>query len=158
MRDVSRVIPADVTLSSLSGSISSASGGGSSVRGAIAAPALELKGCTRGQKQVATLLSRLRNVDGVRRVSLGKSLKPAAAATGATTTTTDAAGCGKGRPPAFEIVTFFEGSEVPASVQDVTVQAAAGATPPAAAGTAPADGASATPTPTPTATPQGGGS
>jgi Tfp pilus assembly protein PilN len=158
MRDVSRVIPADVTLSSLSGSISSASGGGSSVRGAIAAPALELKGCTSGQKEVATLLSRLRNVDGVTRVSLGKSLKPAAATTAATTTT-NAVGCGKGRPPAFEIVTFFEGSKVPASVQDVTVQAAAGSTPPAAgATTTPSNGAAATPTPSPTATPQGGGS
>ena len=159
MRDVSRVIPANVTLSSLSGSISTGTAGGSTIRGAIAAPALELKGCTSGQKQVATLLSRLRNVDGVTRVSLGKSLKPAVSATGISTgSTTDASGCGKGRPPAFELVAFFEGSEVPASVQDVTVQAAAGATPPAAAGTAPADGASATPTPTPTATPQGGGS
>jgi Tfp pilus assembly protein PilN len=156
MRDVSRVIPADVTLSSLTGSISSGTGGGSSVRAAIAAPALELKGCTRGQKQVATLLSRLRNVDGVTRVSLGKSLKPAVEATGIATSTTEGASCGKGRPPAFEVVAFFEGSEIPTSVQDVTVQA--GATPPAAAGTAPADGASATPTPTPTATPQGGGS
>ena len=156
MRDVSRVIPADVTLSSLTGSISTGTGGGSSVRAAIAAPALELKGCTRGQKQVATLLSRLRNVDGVTRVSLGKSLKPAVEATGIATSTTEGASCGRGRPPAFEVVAFFEGSEVPASVQDVTVQA--GATPPAAAGTAPADGASSTPTPTPTATPQGGGS
>lgn len=159
MRDVSRVIPTNVTLSSLSGSISTGTAGGSTIRGAIAAPALELKGCTSGQKQVATLLSRLRNVDGVTRVSLGKSLKPAVSATGISTgSTTDAAACGKGRPPAFELVAFFEGSEVPASVQDVTVQAAAGATPPAAAGTAPADGASATPTPTPPATPQGGGS
>jgi Tfp pilus assembly protein PilN len=154
MRDVSRVIPADVTLSSLTGSVSTASGGGSSVRTAIAAPALELKGCTRGQKEVAVLLSRVRNVDGVTRVSLGKSVKPAVTAAGTASSTTPAA-CGEGRRPAFEIVAFFEGSKVPASVQDLTVQAAAGATP-AAGATTPAG--SATPTPTPTPTPQGGGS
>jgi Tfp pilus assembly protein PilN len=168
MRDVSRAIPADVTLSALTGSVSTASSGGSSVRTAIAAPALELKGCTRGQKEVAVLLSRLRNVDGVTRVSLAKSLKPAAEAAGAASSPTTATGCGKGRPPAFEIVAFFEGSEVPASVQDLTVEAAAaggapaagaaapaaGAAAPAAGATPPAGGAAATPTPTP----QGGGS
>jgi Tfp pilus assembly protein PilN len=160
MRDVSRAIPADVTLSALTGSVSTTSGGGSAVRGSIAAPALELKGCTSGQKQVATLLSRLRNVDGVTRVTLTKSLKPAAA-TGAVSAPAEG-GCGKGRPPAFEVVAFFEGSKVPATVQDLTVEAAAGSATPAAgtAGTAatPSDGATATPTPTPSATPQGGGS
>jgi Tfp pilus assembly protein PilN len=156
MRDVSRAIPADVTLSSLSGSVSSAAGGGSTVRGAIAAPALELKGCTMTQTRVAVLLSRLRNVDGVTRVSLGKSLKPAAAsgaAVGAAPGSTPA--CGKGRPPAFEVVAFFEGSKVPASVQDLTVDAAAGAAEQSGT-TPPANGAAATPTPSPT--PQGGGS
>jgi Tfp pilus assembly protein PilN len=159
MRDVSRAIPADVTLSSLTGSVSTGSSAGSAIRGAIAAPALELKGCTSGQKQVATLLSRLRNVDGVTRVSLGKSLKPAAAATGAVSSPTEG-GCGKGRPPAFELVAFFEGSKVPASVQDLTVQAGAANAPatPAAGSATPSNGATATPTPTPSATPQGGGS
>jgi Tfp pilus assembly protein PilN len=164
LRDVSRAIPANVTLTSLNGTISGgASGGGSTIRSAILAPAIELKGCTRGQTQVATLLSRLRNVDGVTRVSLSKSLKPAATPATAVPAPTDPVGCGQGRPPAFELVMFFERSEVPATVQDITVQAAAGApTAPAAAGTTtppaagvttpPADPATATPTP------QGGGS
>ena len=83
MRDISRAIPANVTLTSLNGTIAAGAGGassgtgGSTVRSAIAAPAIELNGCTRSQEDVATLLSRLRNVDGVTRVSLGKSLKPA---------------------------------------------------------------------------------
>ena len=68
-------------------------------------------------------------------------------------------GCGKGRPPAFEVVAFFEGSKVPASVQDLTVEAAgAPATPAAGTPATPSNGATATPTPTPSATPQGGGS
>ena len=77
MRDISRAVPAAVTLSELKGTISSEAGGGSGLRSAIAAPAIELKGCTTGQKDVATLLARLRNVDGVTRVSLNKSAKPA---------------------------------------------------------------------------------
>lgn len=169
LRDVSRAIPADVTLTSLNGTISGGSaGGGSTIRSAILAPAIELKGCTRGQTQVATLLSRLRNVDGVTRVSLSKSLKPAATPATAAPVATNPVGCGQGRPPAFELVMFFERSDVPATVQDITVQAtasapqtataaaegAAGTTTPPAAGvtTPPADPATATPTP------QGGGS
>jgi Tfp pilus assembly protein PilN len=178
LRDISRAIPADVTLSSLTGSISSASGGGSPVRGAISAPAIELKGCTKGQKQVATLLSRLRSVDGVTRVSLSKSVRPDASATSAAASSADgsaATGCGTGRPPAFELVMFFENSKVPDSVKDITVgastgatstsgsQGAAGATS-AAGSTQPASGVTTPPadpaasgTATPASTPQGGG-
>jgi Tfp pilus assembly protein PilN len=167
LRDVSRAIPANVTLTALNGTISGDSaGGGSTIRSAIMAPAIELKGCTRGQKQVATLLSRLRNVDGVTRVSLSKSLKPVATPATAAPVGTSPVGCGEGRPPAFELVMFFERSKVPATVQDITVQSTAGAQPtataaegaagttPPAAGvtTPPADPATATPTP------QGGGS
>ena len=131
LRDISRAIPADVTLTNLDGSISSA-GGGSSVRGAIEAPAIELKGCTRGQTQVATLLSRLRSVDGVTRVTLTKSAKPDEAADSgavAADAATGQIGCGEGRPPAFELTMFFERSTVPNSVEDITVQPSAGATP-----------------------------
>jgi Tfp pilus assembly protein PilN len=137
LRDVSRAIPANVTLTSLNGTIAngaggSGSGGSSSVRSAISAPAIQLNGCTRNQEDVATLMSRLRNVEGVTRVSLGKSLKPApiagartavaqAQAVAAPTGTTGTP-CPGGRPPSFELVMFFERSEVPASVQDITVQ------------------------------------
>jgi Tfp pilus assembly protein PilN len=174
LRDISRAIPADVTLSSLNGTISSEAGGASGIRSAIAAPAVELKGCTSGQKEVATLLSRLRNVDGVTRVSLGKSLKPEASAIPTTTATgpgSTIGGCGAGRPPSFELVMFFEGSEVPATVEDVTVSSAAGTAQPATAGaqpgatqpaggttTPPADPAGSNGTATPASTPQGGGS
>ena len=50
------------------------------------------------------------------RVSLGKSLKPAAADEGAVSgAVTEDDGCGTGRPPAFEVVMFFERSKVPAT-------------------------------------------
>ena len=131
LRDISRAVPADVTLTELAGSISSESGAGNELRSAIAAPAIDLVGCTRGgQRAVALLLSRLRNVEGVTRVSLAKSEKPdtpvarAAAGTGPT-------GCGPGRPPTFDAVVFFEHARVPASSEDITVGAAAPAGTPA---------------------------
>jgi Tfp pilus assembly protein PilN len=176
LRDISRAIPSDVTLTSLNGSISSSGGGGTGVRSAIEAPAVELKGCTTGQKQVAVLLSRLRAVDGVTRVTLSKSVKPedslaqgevaANAAKGDT-------GCGAGTPPAFELVIFFERSEVPNTVEDITVQPSVGGTPASTDGatgeagtsqpasgvtTPPADPADSDDTATPASTPQGGDS
>jgi Tfp pilus assembly protein PilN len=173
LRDISRAIPADVTLTSLNGTISSETGGSSGIRSAIAAPAVELKGCAPGQKQVATLLSRLRSVDGVTRVSLGKSLKPDASAIPAATSGPGSVGggCAGKRPPSFELVMFFEGADVPPTVEDVTVSGAAGTAQPATAGaqpgtTQPAGGATTPPTDpaasngtaTPASTPQGGGS
>jgi Tfp pilus assembly protein PilN len=173
LRDISRAVPADVTLTELNGTVGSAAGG-SAVRTAIAAPAIELKGCTTGQKEVATLLARLRAVQGVTRVSLSKSLKPAVtpgatAAVATTTTGTTATGCAGTRPPQFELVLFFERSKVPATVQDVTLTAGSqgtagqgqpGSAQPAEGGTTPpADPAqSGSGTPTSTSAPQGGGS
>jgi Tfp pilus assembly protein PilN len=164
LRDVSRAIPADVRLTDLNGTVSSGSGG-STVRGAIAAPAIELKGCTTGQKQVATLLSRLRNVDGATRVSLGKSLKPEATAVAPVAGVpgpTQTSGCGTSKGPQFEIVMFFESSEVPATVEDITVQTGAASEQSAAPGQQPSDAATppADPaaTPAPAATPQGASS
>ena len=181
MRDVSRVVPANVTLSSLTGTISSGATGGTAIRAAIAAPAVELKGCTKTQHDVATLLSRLRGVDGATRVTLNKSAKPAQSATGtgtpgAVAPGTEGTGCGPGRAPEFEIIMFFERSTVPQSVADITVQTSAGATPggtptgtngggqtgseqspsSSTSTTPPADPASSG-TATPASTPQGGG-
>jgi Tfp pilus assembly protein PilN len=166
LRDISRAVPGDVTLTELNGTISNQTGGSSGVRSAIAAPAIELKGCTTGQKQVATLLARLRGVDGVTRVSLGKSAKPERDADEAAPIV-DGVSSGEGRtcagkrPPEFELAIFFEGAEVPETVEDVTVQPGAGSEPSTAApadGTAPA-GTEAAPsddTATPASTPQGG--
>jgi Tfp pilus assembly protein PilN len=171
LRDISRAVPADVTLTELNGTVGSAAGG-SAVRGAIAAPAIELRGCTTGQKEVATLLARLRGVDGVTRVSLSKSLKPAVTPGSVAPVSAGPGGstalCTGKRPPQFELVMFFERSTVPATVQDVTV----GASQPPAGGSQPgtaqpADGATTPPadpaqsgsgTPTSTSAPQGGGS
>jgi Tfp pilus assembly protein PilN len=139
LRDISRAVPAGVSLNTLTGSLSGGAGG-NALRGAIASPAIELAGCTSDQPAVAQLLSRLRNVDGVTRVSLARSVKSDETASATTVPGQSASGCGNGRPPAFEVVIFFERSEVPATVQDVTVApepATNGATPsPASTGPA----------------------
>jgi Tfp pilus assembly protein PilN len=161
LRDLSRAVPQDVTLKSLTGDIASgAGGGGSSLRAAISAPAITIQGCTPGQTQVARLMARLENIDGVSRVSLSKSGAQKVEATAVDGTSTDrrnAAPCGQGSPSGFELVMFFEKA------------AAAVATTPTTAGgtvtkTTPTSPASPTATPVPgttaatttTTTPQGG--
>jgi Tfp pilus assembly protein PilN len=167
LRDISRAIPADVTLRTLTGSISNGTGGTTPIRAEITAPAIELTGCTSGQTQVARLLSRLRGVEGVTRVSLSKSTKKDKVAADAATAgdvTSPEAQCGRTE---FAIVMFFERSTVPATVQDITVTADPAAT---KTGTTPAAGTTGQPpaggvtTPpadpgtTPATTPQGVGS
>jgi Tfp pilus assembly protein PilN len=146
LRDLSRAVPADVTIASFKGDLGGeeAAAGGGSIRGAITAPAITLAGCTYSQTKVATLMARLRTIDGVTRVSLAKSDKEATAGAtaGADRNAPNATGyCGKEDVPAFEVIVFFEGA--------------------AAASTAPTPGAAvavpATATPTPTATPGAAG-
>ena len=161
LRDLSRATPSDVHLTGLTGSVGGAATGSSGIRGAINAPAIELKGCTRSQPAVARLMSRLRNIDGVTRVSLSKSDKEAngapAAAPGAGGQTGEGGStCGKGEPPAFELVVFFEGAAQQAALGTAATEKPAAPTP-ANPTSAPA-GAAASPAPATAqpATPQGG--
>jgi Tfp pilus assembly protein PilN len=146
-RDLARAVPQDVTVKTLGASVSSQNGAGgtsSPLRAALDVPAIQLDGCTDGQRAVARLMARLRAVRGVTRVSLEKSIKPAASADAGVVDSATAAppvGCdldGGKTPPDFTVVVFFEG--------DATAAAAAvpgaPATDPAAAttATAPAGG------------------
>ena len=147
LRDLSRAIPAAVTLKSLTGDISTdAGGGGSQLRSAIPAPAITIEGCAPAQREVARLMARLHDIDGVTRVSLSKSAAESVDNAGSNNKATEielrnTIPCGLGKRPAFEMVMFFE--------QDA---AAVATTPTTASGSV-----SATPTPTPTATPAAGG-
>jgi Tfp pilus assembly protein PilN len=158
LRDLSRALPKDVYISSLTGSVGSGQAtGGSGLRSSISAPAIELSGCTKSQPAVATLMSRLRNVQGVTRVSLSKSEKSdAEAAAGAGTAVNP---CGKGAPPAFEIVVFFEKAAVADALANATGDSTVGGTvAPAATPDATGKGtddSSAKPESTPAATPGG---
>jgi Tfp pilus assembly protein PilN len=167
LRDLSRATPSNVYLSELKGTVGSGGTGGaaaaSGLRGSIPSPAIELKGCTRSQPAVARLMSRLRNVQGVTRVTLAKSDKEATAGGGA-----GIAGggqvspCGKGNPPSFEMIVFFEKSAVGAALAGATGGAATGGAAPAAsasgkpaASSTPAPGATPAPASSPAASTQG---
>jgi Tfp pilus assembly protein PilN len=79
MRELSLVLPGDVWLTELSASASSetdSGGGGSSLRGAIPGPALELDGCAVGQESVAGFVTVLKDIDGVTRVGVESSELP----------------------------------------------------------------------------------
>jgi Tfp pilus assembly protein PilN len=158
LADLSKVIPANTSLQSLTGTVApgatvsgaGGSAGGSSLRGAIASPAFEMQGCTKTQDDVARVMSRLRLVNGVQRVTLASSLKQDGGQTGAgvASGTGAAVGCGA-NAPTFDLVIFFAplpgasvattpGGSTAATATAAASTAASGTTTPAAATTTPA--------------------
>lgn len=126
LSDLSRVVPANTSLSSLSATVDPGAGtsASGSLRGDITAPAFELTGCTASQDDVARLMSRLRLIRGVTRVTLSDAVQ---SSTG--TTATPVSGSSGGGCPAhastFDLVVFFE--PLPAAPAPTTT--APGATP-----------------------------
>jgi Tfp pilus assembly protein PilN len=123
LREVSRVLPDDVWLSQVVGTVAPGvqiedAGGGitTQLRSQLASPAIEILGCTTGQEELARYLARLRSVQGVTRVTLAESEKVDVPVSG------DAAGGGGGKSggsdcrqgnrkiPQFGLIIFFEGS------------------------------------------------
>ncbi len=142
LSDLSKVVPANTSLQSLFGSVapgasvSGGSSGSSTLRGDISSPAFELTGCTNTQDDVARLMSRLRLINGVTRVTLGDSIKSAGAQSGAAVSGSSASGapgCGS-NAPAFDIVVFF--SPLPGAGATGLTSATASPTSPATPGTA----------------------
>lgn len=117
LSDLSKVMPATASLQSLLATVapgasvsgaggSTTSAGGGSLRGAISAPAFELKGCARSQDDVARLVSRMRLINDVQRVTLEDSTKADSAAAGAPASSAGSGGCSSG--PSFDAVVFFQ--------------------------------------------------
>jgi Tfp pilus assembly protein PilN len=110
LSDLSKVVPANTTLQSVTGTVvpgANAGGGGGagSLRSVITAPAFELTGCTKSQDDVARLMSQLRLINGVTRVTFNNSQESASA--GATSSNGASQGCGA-NTPTFDLVVFFE--------------------------------------------------
>lgn len=114
LTDLSKVVPADTSLQSLTGSVApgastSASGGGggqaSALRTDESVPAFELTGCTKSQDDVARLMSRLRLINGVTRVTLGDTQKEGSSGAG-TGSAGATGGCGP-NGPSFDLIVFF---------------------------------------------------
>ena len=111
LSDLSKVVPANVTLQSVVGTVvpgassgGSGSGGTGTVRSAISAPAFELSGCTLSQDDVAKLMSQLRLINGVTRVTISDSQMSNSASAPSAGGSTQ--GCGA-NAPTFDLVVFF---------------------------------------------------
>jgi len=156
LRDVSRAVPANVKLSALNGDMGlpgSSASSGDPLRGSIQAPALTMTGCAPTQTGVARMMTRIKAVDGVTRVSLSKSEKATDSATAGAATTSP---CEGGDPATFSLVVFFEraaaldayaASSAAATTSSVPVPNAvnqAGGAAAQANGTQPADGSATT--------------
>jgi Tfp pilus assembly protein PilN len=158
LSELAAVIPSNTTLESLAASVdpsatasTGSSGGG--LRADISTPAFELVGCTSTQDDVARLMSRLRLIQGVTRVTLSDSVKDASAAAGAAVSSTGAtagASCGAGAPT-FDVVVFFQAPATAPAVTAPATTSTTSATPPSSTATTPA-----TPATTPASTSTGG--
>ncbi len=155
-RDLSRSVPTDVKLQSLSGDMGlpGTTGGGATdpLRGSISAPAISLAGCAQSQPAVARMMSRLRAVDGVTRVSLSKSESAANSAAGTTGT---APTCAGKNPPNFSVVVFFERSAALANMAPAEANAATASTVPVPKAVSGSSSTSGTAGSAPSATPSG---
>lgn len=117
IREVSRTLPSNVWLSGMVGTVApgvtienASTSGTQGLRNALASPAIELAGCSTGQDQVAKYMARLRDIEGVTRVSLASSEKPSGG--GGSTGGGSGEDCRQGNSdiPKFELVVFFEHS------------------------------------------------
>jgi Tfp pilus assembly protein PilN len=131
MRELSKILPADVWLTSLNASASqgassgeSSEGEGSGLRGSVAGPALEISGCAKGQEGVAGFIGALKEIDGVTRVGVQSSGIPAG---GSGTESAGGAGGGEGGAGSdcrtrnfiaqFQMVVAFDAAPVPVAAE-----------------------------------------
>lgn len=148
LRKMAMVLPRDVWLTSMVGTVapgvtlegSGGAGGGdtSALRASMPGPAVELTGCTSTQAEVARVMTRLRLIDGVTRVSLASSKKndkgtvgskPSEGDSSAANPASggDAGDCRGGKDiPQFSLVVFFD----PVGTDAVPAVGAGGATTP----------------------------
>jgi Tfp pilus assembly protein PilN len=74
LRELALILPEDIWLTNLSGSVSPAAqvsdGAASALRGGVAGPAIEILGCGRNHDSVAGFVSALRDIDGITRVGM----------------------------------------------------------------------------------------
>jgi Tfp pilus assembly protein PilN len=157
MRQLARIIPADVWLINLTGAVSpdvsvsstssSGGGGGSGLdTSSITGPSLQLSGCAASQESVARFLSALRDIDGVTRVGLGSSDLP-----GGTTSTGDSAASSAD----CQTRNFIAKFAIVASFDAVPAPPVPGAAPSTSPTTPAATTATGSATPASTATPAG---
>jgi Tfp pilus assembly protein PilN len=117
LRDVARTMPSNAWLTGIRATVTptSAVDGGVTdpLRASLPVPAIELVGCTTSQSKVAAVMSSLRRVDGVTRVSLSSSERLETTGTTAPSSASGSAAsddCRNGnlRFPKFSMTLFFK--------------------------------------------------
>lgn len=111
LHELALVMPANVQLTSLSGSAAPGAGGGGAgigMRAQIAGPALEMVGCASGQPAVADFIEAVKTIDGVTRVGV-----PTSTMSGEGGSATAAGTCGSGRSAQFQLIAAFDAAPVP---------------------------------------------
>jgi Tfp pilus assembly protein PilN len=133
LHELSLVLPSDVWLKNLTGTVSpnvtvesdgGGSSGGSGMRAQVAGPALEIDGCATGQDAVAGFVSSLEDIDGVTRVGLDSSKSPGEEEGGESTAGTGTSGDGGNECVGPNVVTFqlvvaFDAVPTPAAATTV---------------------------------------
>jgi Tfp pilus assembly protein PilN len=129
LHELARTIPSNAWLTSLKGTVTpgvSIDGGSTDpLRASLQSPALEVVGCTTSQADVSKVISSLRRVDGVERVSLSSSQKleqGSASSGGSSTASTGDSGSGDCRNgnahyPQFSMTLFFATPTSPSGAQ-----------------------------------------
>lgn len=140
LRELARVVEGDVALTSVVGTVSPGSavaggGGGSTLRTALPVPAVDLVGCAKSQAHVATLMARLRAIDGVDRVSLASSEK------GENASPSESDCRSTSQTPQFQLTVFYKEQDGIVPAVDAAAATSSNPAPAAATTTAPAGGA-----------------
>jgi Tfp pilus assembly protein PilN len=127
LHELARTIPSNAWLTTLKGTVTpgvSVEGGSTDpLRGSLPNPALEVVGCTTSQADVAKVISSLRRVDGVERVSLSSSQKleqsTGSASTGSASSGDAGGDCryGNAHYPQFSMTLFFATPTTPSAAQ-----------------------------------------
>jgi Tfp pilus assembly protein PilN len=147
LRELALVVPAHVTLSSLTGSVSGGAAATESGEGASAAtgssavsgaPSVQMTGCAADHDSVAQLVAALRDIDGVTRVGLASTSQGAAegASTGGATAPAGVEGgtC-SAEEASFDVTVAFDGVATDPATGGIVPQA-----PPEEGGVAEAEG------------------
>jgi Tfp pilus assembly protein PilN len=129
LHEFGRVLPAQTSISSLSGSVGGASSTGTKAS-AGAAPTFTLAGCATSQPEVAVTLERLQLIDGVKEVTLqGSTSGSASASSSAGASASGSGGC-SGRDASFSATVVFDAlpssSAVAAAAKSVSDSTGAG--------------------------------
>ena len=129
LHELARTMPSNAWLTSLKGTVTPGvtidGGSGDPLRATLQKPALEILGCTTSQADVAKVISSLRRMDGVERVSLSSSQKldqGSASGGGSSTASTGDSGSGDCRNgnahyPQFSMTLFFATPTSPSGAQ-----------------------------------------